>query len=182
MPALSRLTMLDAWVPDQSPGGYRVVPGIARDNGTFLIPDVPDGAPYMLHFLNEANVPTFYATDQHDIDVLYERGSRCAPTPTYASSAMPVTFSFTGMTPYSNGFAIGDSVDIDSFAIKYQGTQFWRDVADGATELTGVHNWDETNFARFGVALPNASKGNRSTCCTTGSRARSRPALTKSPR
>jgi hypothetical protein len=158
-PALNRFSTIEAWIPDSSPTGYRIVAGVARDDGSFTIPDVPDGTLYMLRFDDGNPALTLFASDQPDVEMRIERGGRCTGNTTL--DATPVDFALTNMTPFSNGFDRGDSVDIDVFSIEYQGTQFWRGVADGATQLIGTHNWSATNYAPYGVLLPDAQMGDR---------------------
>jgi hypothetical protein len=108
-PGLNHFSTIEAWIPDASASGYRIAPGLPRDDGTFTIPDVPDGMLYLLRFDDGSRALNLFASEQPEIELRIERGGRC--TADIALDATPVDFALTGMTPYSNGFASGDSVD-----------------------------------------------------------------------
>src|SRR6185503_13305164 len=99
---LSR-TVIRAWIPDPGPTGFRAVAGTGLADGTFSIPDVPDGVVYLLNI-----GVAYYATDQHTLTSHGGRTGRCMPMPFTTTASTPVTFSLSGITPYSTS---ADQVD-----------------------------------------------------------------------
>lgn len=146
-------SVLQAWIPDNSSAtGYHVVTGTGKADGTFTIPNVPDGTKYLLQ-INDA----YEATDQHVLDLHAEQGIRCVPAPATTSVATPVTLDLTGMTPFLAGFLNGDSVEVDSYATGYAGGGGLRSVLQsGDTTISTVYDWAAEVFD---APLPEAAAG-----------------------
>lgn len=83
-----------ALVPDGQ-GGYESRPGAGLADGTFRVPDVPDG-PYYLHF------DTIYLwTRARTLDLGVDHQGR--PDKVLATSQTYVTFQISGLTPWQQG-------------------------------------------------------------------------------
>ncbi|HEU4733731.1 MAG TPA: hypothetical protein VFT22_37825 [Kofleriaceae bacterium] len=138
--------VVQAYVPDASPAGYRTINGVPASDGGFTIPDVPAGTYLLAIIAPDDPSAHFFETASHAIDLgANGRGHPDGRKPTQATS---VTFHVTGMDP---GQA-GDLVFLDSFAtgsaLDFQG------VAMGQTSLDDTFDWRD-----FGGLLLDAARG-----------------------
>jgi hypothetical protein len=62
------LWTLQAYIPDGSPGGFRVVDVAGHADGTFTIPSVPVGPYYLLARLPGASLLRFFQTASHSLE------------------------------------------------------------------------------------------------------------------
>lgn len=140
---LSR-TVIRAWIPDPGPTGFRAVAGTGLADGTFSIPDVPDGVVYLLNI-----GVAYYATDQHTLTSHGGRTGRCMPMPFTTTASTPVTFSLSGITPYSTSTDQVDRIEVRSVALPYQLTVRSQDVLVGTPPepTIGTFDWASTRPA-----------------------------------
>jgi len=137
--------VVQAYVPDDVPGGYRVIDG-DTSAGSFTIPAVPAGSFYLLVVAPGDPVPHFYQTASHAIDLgVFALGRVDGPLPQQPTN---LTFHLTGTAPAQSG----DLFFIDSFATAGESFGF---VPNGETALDGfVLDWRDT-----GAVLLDAAEG-----------------------
>ena len=137
--------VVQAYVPDDVPGGYRIIDAEHTASG-FTIPAVPAGSYFLLVIAPGDPTPHFYQTASHAIDLgLIQLGRVDGPLPT---SPTNLTFHLTGASPWQSG----DRFFIDSFATFGESFAF---AQIGQTALDGfVLDWRDT-----GAVLLNAAEG-----------------------
>ena len=137
--------VVQAYVPDDVPGGYRIIDAEHTASG-FTIPAVPAGSYFLLVIAPGDPTPHFYQTTSHTIDLgLIQLGRVDGPLPTLPTN---LTFHLTGASPWQSG----DRFFIDSFATFGESFAF---VQPGQTALDGfVLDWRDT-----GAVLLNAAEG-----------------------
>ncbi|HEX3760098.1 MAG TPA: hypothetical protein VHW23_15385 [Kofleriaceae bacterium] len=142
---------IQAYVPDASPAGYRVVTGTGSADGSFVLPDVPAGVTYVLQI--STGIPSersYFATDQRALDVRFEHQGRCMPKPVPASATFSVTAVVTNRTPFG---LQGEGVELDSFKLGF-GTFAGNGALQlGADAMTATFSWPR------GFALVDAAAG-----------------------
>jgi hypothetical protein len=145
-------SIIQALVPDGSARGYRTVEGVGKADGTFKIEDVPDGITYMFR------LGTVYSvTDERVLDDAFVRLRRCEPAPNLATTATPVAWDLTGMTPVRVGLDVSDHVEIVSFALPYH--SFVSELNAGDTAFRSMHDWGTRNPTVGPSPLIDASAG-----------------------
>ncbi|HTJ46813.1 MAG TPA: DUF4215 domain-containing protein [Kofleriaceae bacterium] len=139
---LSALTV-QAYVYDPTTMTFAVKTGAGKKDGTFAIPDVPDGASFYLSIADpNAFFPGYWFTDQRVLDLGFSQSGR--PTkPVTADSE--VTLNVTGMTPwhsldsvYISGINVGDSAYVTTGSTLPPPTV-------GATTLGETFDWRTTS-------------------------------------
>jgi cysteine-rich repeat protein len=137
--------VVQAYVPDDVAGGYRIIPGDTTA-GSFTIPAVPAGSYYLLVVAPGDPIPHFYQTASHAIDLgVFALGRVDGPLPVQPTQ---LTFDLTGTAPAQSG----DLFFIDSFATGGEAFGF---VPNGGTALDGfVLDWRDT-----GAVLLDAAEG-----------------------
>jgi hypothetical protein len=142
---------IQAFVPEGSPAGYRVVTGTGSADGSFVLHDVPASATYVLQI--GTGVPSelsYFATDRPALDVRFEHQGRCIPLPAPASA----TFSVTAVVTNQTSFSIqGDRIELDSFKLGFGTFAGNGDVQLGADAMTATFSWPS------GFALVDAAAG-----------------------
>lgn len=133
-PADVSQSIIQALIFDDSRRVYRTVDGVGKSDGTFRIDGVPDGVTYMFRFGT-----LYYVTDQHVIHHAFEQMRRCDPNPNIATTATPIAWNLTGMTPFHAGFGFGDQVHIVSFGLPYRDSP--REANVGETVFHPTTNW-----------------------------------------
>jgi cysteine-rich repeat protein len=150
---LSQVVVQALIVDPAQPAGYRVSVGTGRTDGTFTIPDVPDGAPFLLK-LNTS----YFATTLHDLDRHFEFPLRGAPKPAELSAPTMVDFNVTNMTPFVNGpEGVFSRIEINSLNVGYQGQVF---LDNNATALATSYDWENGfSIVSTAIPLPDATQG-----------------------
>lgn len=128
---LSRWT-LQAYIPDGSPGGFRVVDVDGRVDGTFTIPSVPAGPYYLLARLPGASLLRFFQTASHSLDLGQTFVGRIDGA--RATLPTPVTLQLPRIDPVQPG----DAIFVDSFAT---GAQSVLRPDAGATSIDASVDW-----------------------------------------
>lgn len=124
--------VLQAYLPDGSPGGYRVVDVTGHKDGSFTIPSVPAGPYYLLTISPALTFPRFFQTTSHSLDLGRTFAGRIdGPR---AARPTPVTLHFPGINPIQRG----DSIVIGSFTT---GAQIVSRPAVGATSFDTSVDW-----------------------------------------
>ena len=130
---------IQAFVPDSSPAGYRVVTGTGSADGSFTLRDVPAGATYLLQISTGVpSVRSYFATDQPVLDVQFEHQGRCMPAPTGASAAFSVTAVVTNGTSFDIHH---DGVELDSFKLGFGTFADNGALQLGADAMTATFSW-----------------------------------------
>ena len=106
---LSTLTV-KAYVTDESPAGYRVSLGGGSDDGSFAIPNVPDG-PYMLEVDSPGGRRELFVLSSHQPDFGVDKLGRFDQRTVTRST--PITYAISGMTPW----AAGDDIEVVGFSV-----------------------------------------------------------------
>ena len=121
--------------------GYRVSVGTGNTDGTFTIPDVTDGATYLLKLIsNDFGGSSYFETTLHELDYHLDLPIRLVPFPTVASPGTKVSFDVQGMTPFVNGpDDVYSSVEARSLSLGGLG---YIPVPNKAQSLTVLHNWN----------------------------------------
>src|ERR1043166_3808213 len=124
--------VLKAYVPDVSPGGYRVVDVTGHKDGSFTTPSVPAGPYYLLAISPGLTFPRFFQTTSHSLDLGQAFAGRIdGPR---AARPTPVTLHFPGINPIQRG----DSIVVGSFTT---GAQVVSSPAVGATSFDSSVDW-----------------------------------------
>jgi cysteine-rich repeat protein len=131
---------IKAYVPDGL-GHFEILDGVGRADGTFEIPDVPEGATYYLYLLypqipnHAAPIPRFWVTNARTLDLGYHVIGR--PDGIEATRASTVTLNLTDVTPWTAGdFLLVDSYNNGSEFYPQEGLVTNAPQA-GATSITG---------------------------------------------
>jgi cysteine-rich repeat protein len=132
--------VIKAYVPDGL-GHFEILDGVGRADGTFEIPDVPEGATYYLYLLypqipnHPAPIPRFWVTDARTLDLGYHIVGRIDGVE--ATRASTVSLDATNLAPWTDG----DILVVDSYN---NGSEFYplenlvtNGPQAGATSLTG---------------------------------------------
>ena len=137
--------VLQAYVPDDSPGGFRIIDA-ERTGSTFTIPGVPAGSFNLLVIAPDDPVPHFFQTTSHAIDLgVFRLGRVDGPLATLPTN---LTFHVTGASPGQSG----DRIFIDSFSTGAESLTF---LPSGQTALDPfVLDWRGT-----GAPLLDAAEG-----------------------
>lgn len=137
--------VLQAYVPDASAGGFRIIDAGRKDTG-FTIPGVPAGAYYLLVVAPGDPVPHFFQTAARALDLGRLRLGRVdGPR---ATQPTVLTLHLTGMDPAQRT----DRIFVDSFSTAGETLEF---AGDGETALDPFPiDWQE-----LGTPLLDASKG-----------------------
>jgi len=130
--------VLQAYVADDSPEGFRIINGGGTKGGMFSIPDVPAGSYYLLVVAPDDPVPHFYQTSSHAIDLgLTVPGRRDTPP---ATMPTPVTLHLTGHT----AAAETDRLFVDSFSAGASALrEFGLDPTGPTTTIDRVFDWKD---------------------------------------
>jgi hypothetical protein len=131
--------VIQAFVPDDSSAGYRVVTGTGSADGSFVLHDVLAGTTYVLQISN--GVPSdlsYFVTDQPALDVRFEHQGRCMPAPASASAAFSVTAVVTNRTSFD---IQNDRVELDSFKLGYGTFAGAGGLQLGADAITATFLW-----------------------------------------
>lgn len=136
-----RALTFQAFVPDDSPSGYRVIQGAGHEGSLFSIPDVPRG-----EYLLRLGSSSYFVTDQRELDARIALDPRCNPFPTPSEQETPVTFQLSGMTPYSRSIRWPlpqDTIEIMSPTALFSmhGLLPEQMPPSGGTELDMVQRW-----------------------------------------
>lgn len=127
-------------VPDPGPSGYREIKGVGQADGSFRVPDVPEGVTYLLQ-LDRA----YYETVARHVEIRSERTYRCAPPPQLAHELPePVTVSYAldGMTEVSRpGPQRGEWLGLASLAFGFFPESALTPLREGDTSTTGSIDW-----------------------------------------
>lgn len=136
---------IEAILPDGA-GGFTVIPGVGAADGSFEIPDVPEGA-YYLHLGTN-----WIHTTSHTVDLGEARLGRPDVVPT--TMATPVVFDVTGLSPWETDDtleAVSSNAGMFVFAAEYYGTPA---PMVGASALTGLTmDWYGDPFPRPGYLI-----------------------------
>jgi len=100
--------VLQAYAPDTSESGFRIIDGVGTQDGTFTIPDVPGGSYYLLILPPGSPLPHFFETSSRTPEIGGVALGR--DDGAVASAGTPVTFHVSGMT----ATAVGDVVSVES--------------------------------------------------------------------
>ena len=147
-----------AWLPDQSPSGFQILPADRTGAGEFAIAGIPEGETYLLQ-VDDGSPARFYVTDQRVLDLLEETAIRHMPPPVRVTRPTPLKLAVTGMAPYATSFAVGDLLEVDAFEIAYQSLDLRDRLQASDTAITLDHDWGNANTSILGVALPDGEAG-----------------------
>lgn len=139
---------IQAFVPDGSPAGYRVVIGTAGPDHSIVLHDIPADATYVLQGSALPSFPRYYVTDQHALKLRSELQGRCMPSPAPASVPIDVAIDLTGSSGFNSQL---DRLDLHSFKLGV-GTSI-ADGVLGVTELQATIPWPK------GFGLVDAAAG-----------------------
>ena len=154
--------VLQAYIPDGSAAGFRVVDVTGHKDGTFTIPSVPAGRYYLLVLAPGAPIARFFETTSHTLDLGFKLlGRHIGPR---ATQPTVLTLHLTGFSPIQTG----DRFFLDSYATNAD-TSF--SSAAGATSFDQSVDWKD-----LGAPLLDPTKGDdlyvvhqrRTTDSTTG--------------
>src|SRR4051812_19149976 len=100
--------VFQAYAPDDSDAGFRIIDGVGTRDGTFTIPDVPGGSYYLFVQAPGALVLHFFETSSRTPEIGLSANGRVDGPAAVAST--PLMLHLTGMTP----MVLGDTVFIES--------------------------------------------------------------------
>jgi cysteine-rich repeat protein len=98
-------------VPDSSAAGFQKIAAQVQGPGVFTIDGIPAATTYMLRVVAGTGKPTFYVTDQRDLDLGLVRIGRVGPSA--VTKQTNVTFQISGMTAWQ----APDYLLVDSFSV-----------------------------------------------------------------
>lgn len=126
-------------IPDPGPSGYRVIKGTGQADGSFVVPDVPEGVTYVLQI-----DLAYYETAERHIEIRSERTYRCSPPPQIADNLPePVTVSYAldSMTEVSQYGQRGEWLDFTSLTFNFSSEGNLEPLRTGDTSAAGSIDW-----------------------------------------
>lgn len=136
---------LQAYVPDDSAGGFRVIDVIGNKDGSFTISSLPSGPFYLLVIAPDDPLPRFYQTTSRVVDLgvamIGRPDARVAVQPTVS------TFHLSGLDTTQNV----DSFFVSSFGTG-EGLELDSPIPTGVTSIDSSFDWK-------GRRLLDATKG-----------------------
>lgn len=125
---------LQAYVPDGQ-GGFQIIDGKGRADGTFAIPNVPETGYYLLDIPQGRSLATFYYTTSRAPDLgTYRLGRTDGVAPTQLTT---VSFDIAAMTPYH----VPDKMVVYSLSAAESSGVMTPPLSDGATTAALPINW-----------------------------------------
>lgn len=137
MPSKVFPAAFQAYVPDQSPAGYRAVTATAGAGDSIVLHDIPADATFLLQGSLFQGSPHYYVTDQHALKLRTESQGRCQPSPAFASATIDVAIDLTD----SSGFIGANTDELDLHSFKLGAGNSIAEGVRGFTELQATIPW-----------------------------------------